>query len=469
MYTELFKMCGFEEEEIERQRPRIEKALSLIEVDNEEAIRHSMETVSRNFDLELKASRKFLWVFMNEFLDAVNARDEKEKLIYMHMPIPINMTQSVLEAVNAQGASVYMGSSLNHSWLVLGNVFDRVNWLIEAGELLGQPAGRAHCAHYQIYAGALAKGVLPKPDLEVGSGLMCDQSAEANELMAKYYDFPIVHLDCPVDWAWDLWPDIDDRAVQYVRGRVEKVFQKIEEVSGVKVTDKDIVEALTYIAKTVAGYQTLVEMIAWADPQPISQADMTLAFYLWSWCTRYKKQSLDAFNTLIKAVKKEKINKGIGVVEKGAPRVYVQLRTNVDVTPMKAIEGLGLSMPIMFMDKLLTKELPTEQPSDLLTALGEGSFRRPHCSSVRGVMEYWEEICKTYKVDGMILMYQYSCRPWATPPLMGKKALREKLDIPILVVEGDSYDTRNYSAGQLRTRIESFAEILKMKNAAKAA
>jgi benzoyl-CoA reductase/2-hydroxyglutaryl-CoA dehydratase subunit BcrC/BadD/HgdB len=52
---------------------------------------------------------------------------------------------------------------------------------------------------------------------------------------------------------------------------------------------------------------------------------------------------------------------------------------------------------------------------------------------------------------------------------MGKKALREKLDIPILVVEGDSYDTRNYSAGQLRTRIESFAEILKMKNAAKAA
>ncbi|MBW2145018.1 MAG: 2-hydroxyacyl-CoA dehydratase [Deltaproteobacteria bacterium] len=69
----------------------------------------------------------------------------------------------------------------------------------------------------------------------------------------------------------------------------------------------------------------------------------------------------------------------------------------------------------------------------------------------------------------MILMYQYSCRPWATPPLMGKKDLQEKLDIPILVVEGDSYDTRNYSAGQLRTRIESFAEILKMGKKAKAA
>jgi benzoyl-CoA reductase/2-hydroxyglutaryl-CoA dehydratase subunit BcrC/BadD/HgdB len=469
MYTELFKMCGFEEEEIERQRPRIEKVLSRIEVDNEAAIKHSEETVRRNFDIELKASRKFLWVMMNEFIDAVLAKEENEKVIYMHMPIPINISQSVVEAIEAQGAPVYMGSSLNYAWLVLGNVFDKVNWLIEAGELLGQTAGRAHCAHYQIYAGALAKGILPKPDLEVGSGLMCDQSAEANELMAKMYDFPIIHLDCPVDWAWDLWPDLDPRAVQYVRGRVEKVFQKIDEITGVKVTDEAIVEALTYLAKTIGGYQTLVEMIARADPQPISQADMTLAFYQWSWCTRYKKQALNAFNTLIKEVKKDKINKGIGVVEKGAPRVYVQLRTNVDMTPMKAIEALGLSIPIMFMDKLLTKELPTEQPSDLLTALGEGSFRRPHCSSVRGVIEYWEDICNMYEVDGMILMYQYSCRPWATPPLMGKKDLQKKLDIPILVVEGDSYDTRNYSAGQLRTRIESFAEILRMEKKAKAA
>jgi len=61
MYTELFKMCGFEEEEIERQRPRIEKVLSRIEVDNEAAIKHSEETLKRNFDIELKASRKFLW------------------------------------------------------------------------------------------------------------------------------------------------------------------------------------------------------------------------------------------------------------------------------------------------------------------------------------------------------------------------------------------------------------------------
>jgi benzoyl-CoA reductase/2-hydroxyglutaryl-CoA dehydratase subunit BcrC/BadD/HgdB len=45
----------------------------------------------------------------------------------------------------------------------------------------------------------------------------------------------------------------------------------------------------------------------------------------------------------------------------------------------------------------------------------------------------------------------------------------ESLGIPVLVVEGDIYDTRNYSAGQLKTRIESFAEVLKAKKLGMAA
>jgi hypothetical protein len=32
----------------------------------------------------------------------------------------------------------------------------------------------------------------------------------------------------------------------------------------------------------------------------------------------------------------------------------------------------------------------------------------------------------------------------------------------VLVLEGDLYDSRNYRAEQLRTRVESFAEMLKM-------
>jgi len=39
----------------------------------------------------------------------------------------------------------------------------------------------------------------------------------------------------------------------------------------------------------------------------------------------------------------------------------------------------------------------------------------------------------------------------------------------VLVLEGDLCDSRNYSAEQLRARVESFAEMLKMAKAAKGA
>jgi hypothetical protein len=46
---------------------------------------------------------------------------------------------------------------------------------------------------------------------------------------------------------------------------------------------------------------------------------------------------------------------------------------------------------------------------------------------------------------------------------MSKHNFRERgVDMPYLYLEADGWDTRFYSAGAMRTRIESFAEILRM-------
>lgn len=58
-------------------------------------------------------------------------------------------------------------------------------------------------------------------------------------------------------------------------------------------------------------------------------------------------------------------------------------------------------------------------------------------------------------------MLHYSCRPFATDALMVKDALKKELGIPVLVLEADIYDPRFYTREQLRTRLESFAELVK--------
>jgi benzoyl-CoA reductase/2-hydroxyglutaryl-CoA dehydratase subunit BcrC/BadD/HgdB len=45
---------------------------------------------------------------------------------------------------------------------------------------------------------------------------------------------------------------------------------------------------------------------------------------------------------------------------------------------------------------------------------------------------------------------------------MIKRTIKKELDVPIVVIEGDMYDARFYNRQQIRTRVESFAEMLKI-------
>jgi len=66
-------------------------------------------------------------------------------------------------------------------------------------------------------------------------------------------------------------------------------------------------------------------------------------------------------------------------------------------------------------------------------------------------------------------LYPFSCRPIALHLLTAKKDIEEELGIPVWALEGDYYDTRSYSAEALRTREETFAEMLRASKAAASA
>jgi benzoyl-CoA reductase/2-hydroxyglutaryl-CoA dehydratase subunit BcrC/BadD/HgdB len=69
------------------------------------------------------------------------------------------------------------------------------------------------------------------------------------------------------------------------------------------------------------------------------------------------------------------------------------------------------------------------------------------------------------KLDGFIVTYLYNCRPSATASHNQKRYLEEKTGLPVLSLEIDDFDSRSYSAASLRTKVETFANILKEKKA----
>jgi len=69
------------------------------------------------------------------------------------------------------------------------------------------------------------------------------------------------------------------------------------------------------------------------------------------------------------------------------------------------------------------------------------------------------------KIDGVLWGYQYNCRPIALGSHLFKQFIEEETGVPVLSLEMDLYESRSYGVENLRTKVETFAEILKAKKA----
>jgi len=84
-YDDLLKLCGFEDEEINKERPRIEKTFQKLELGPED-MKRADTWVRENHDVALLGVKKLLRIWILELLDLVLARDEGKKIVYFGYP-----------------------------------------------------------------------------------------------------------------------------------------------------------------------------------------------------------------------------------------------------------------------------------------------------------------------------------------------------------------------------------------------
>jgi hypothetical protein len=462
MYTELFKLCGFETDEIERERPRIDKAFGILGIGQED-VKRGEKRVRHYLDVELLGVRRFLAIWMRELVNLVLAREEHEKIVYSDFPMELRPLMSVMLSTDER--EVYVATPGQIINMTISQIFDRLTPFLEAGEQSGLPPGSAHCGLYQTRLGAMVTGAIPFPDLSLIASYHCDQPSEAEQLLHEVYGVPVAYLDSCPDANWGDWPEYNDHRARYSGSQARKLFSMCEEVLGCQLTEEAIRTTNRSNAIFRLKFQELIELIGHADPQPISQASLAHAFFLNSMPTRDIEGKQEALEILFEEVK-QRVEEGKGVVEKGAPGVFVTATISVDPGIARMIEDAGLAIRIQipfWLSPWVVRKHPYREWPDMI---GVGPcLDVPHSCEAHVAIN--AENCRHFNVDGAINFYPYSCREWVPTVMITKKTIERDLGIPVLVLEGDSYDTRNYSADQLRTRVETFAELLRATKAAK--
>jgi benzoyl-CoA reductase/2-hydroxyglutaryl-CoA dehydratase subunit BcrC/BadD/HgdB len=69
-----------------------------------------------------------------------------------------------------------------------------------------------------------------------------------------------------------------------------------------------------------------------------------------------------------------------------------------------------------------------------------------------------------YPIDGVIMPGNYACRVYGTDCHIMKDTI-DKKGIPAMALEFDQFDRRYYTLSAVTTKLEAFAEIVKMHQA----
>ena len=466
-YGELLELCGFEGDEIDREEPRIDRVFQILELVPDD-VKRAESWVSENHDVELRGVRRLLRVWLMELVDMVLAKEEGKQTVYYGFPSITGPTTAMKAAANEASVALFCANPEAILCHTLGQIFNRLTPVLESAEANGLPPGHGLCSLPQIRTGALASGIIPIPDLATGSSYYCDVGSKAEELLHERYGYRTIYVDGSMDSRWGDYPLTPPERAGYLGAQLNRLLGTIKESMGVEVTD-DAWDKARFEARPLRGALDRLGQLMMTDPLPISAVEVSLARTLATATTgRAVTEGAEAVSVLCDEVEK-RVESGIGLVEKGAPRVFLFLASFSDPTVVHMMENAGLAVTGMPFAGSARPSSPQEQPPKNFPTLAEmraaSALRDGIYHSSFGLARRMEQAVAYSKADGFIWGYQFSCRPIAMGSHFVKQWVEEHTGVPTLSLEMDIYDSRNYNSATLRTKVEAFAEMLRARKA----
>ena len=98
-------------------------------------------------------------------------------------------------------------------------------------------------------------------------------------------------------------------------------------------------------------------------------------------------------------------------------------------------------------------------PDDPYTGMARRAIAKPLNVNMQRRVYHLQKLARDYQLDGAINPCHWGCRQGTGARGLISEGLKE-IGVPVLNLEVDCMDTRNFAEGQLRTRIEAFVEML---------
>ena len=463
-YENFLTLCGYDKKEVEEQRKRIELGIEKLGLTQEDFLR-AEKRMNDYFDVDLLSMRKMLGLWFKSLLDIVLAREEGKKLVYTMMP-PLVLLQNAMTMVSTDLLVTAPDILLNYTF---GAIFGNQDPLMETAERDLLPMASAHCGGPKALLAAVSEGILPLPDVMMASGFVCDQTPKIDEIINERHNVPVIYIDGVLDEEKGRWDAGYERRLEYLLQEGKNAIIQLEEITGFKVTDEQLERANERARDLRVRSKKIAELYFKSDPPPTGFNNIAALFRAANWLVNPSTYNhVEKIMDLCYEELKERIAKGQGVVEKGAPRVAM-LKVCVDPVIVDRIEKIGLAVVADNTGVIVPKKEEFKSKYDDFWHQGIELFIRMGVGCAARQVEIFKDISQMGGLDGLILNYPIGCRDQCVGPMKVQDMINKELGIPCLLLDFDHVETRTYSADVIASRVEPFAEMLKQKKMAKMA
>lgn len=303
------------------------------------------------------------------------------------------------------------------------------------------------CAYHRAVIGAMHGGLMPEPDFLVATTAPCSGGVGAVEHLARYFDKDLFVLHVPhhrtpesVAFLARQLRDLADFASARTGQDLDPERLRQSMILSNRV--RELLLEIYELARTVPSPARVRDLNSFGIVLPLlSGNEMAVEV-----AAAYR----DEFRAKVEA--------GIaGVPDERIRLLWIQNRIQFRNPLEKLLEQEHRAAIVI--DELNDVTWDPIDPDDPFPGLAERTMSISLLGPIERRIERLKYLAERYRVDGVINPCHWGCRQGAGPRGLITEALQEE-GLPVLNLEVDCVDSRNFSEGQLRTRIDAFLELL---------
>jgi benzoyl-CoA reductase/2-hydroxyglutaryl-CoA dehydratase subunit BcrC/BadD/HgdB len=303
------------------------------------------------------------------------------------------------------------------------------------------------CGYHRSVIGAARKGIMPEPDFLIASTCPCSGGVAVLENLANMFNKDLFVLNVPQEES--------EQSVRYLAAQLKAMVQFISQHTGEPLDEDKLRQA---VEKTNKAREIMQDMYRLAQKVPSpTDGRLLINFGIVMWLFL----GTDAAVEIAQAYKEEfsaRIDNGIqGVPDEKLRLLWIQNRIQFKNPLVEMLEKDYQANIVS--DELNDIYWDPIDPEDPYPGIARRAIAKPLNGSMQKRVHHLQKLARNYQLDGAINPCHWGCRQGTGARGLISDGLKE-IGVPVLNLEVDCVDTRNFAEGQLRTRIEAFVEML---------